>query len=94
MFGFRSLLPGLALLAFSAGATIAQDAASPGAEVPAATLRLNARSVLVDVVVMDKEGHAVPGLTRDDFQITENGKPQAIDYFEQHLAASGAAPTA
>ncbi|MGD0903392.1 MAG: VWA domain-containing protein, partial [Terracidiphilus sp.] len=95
MFGFRSLLPGFALLAFSAGATIAQDAAPSGTEVPAATLKLNVRTVLVDVVVMDKDGRAVPGLTKDDFQITENGAPQAIDFFEPHFAsAPGAAPTA
>ena len=94
MFGYRSLLLGFAFFAFSAGATVAQDAAPSGAEVPAATLKLNVRTVLVDVVVMDKEGHAVPGLTKDDFQVTENGAPQAIDFFEPHFAAApGAAPT-
>jgi VWFA-related protein len=34
--------------------------------------------VLVDVVVTDKQGKAVPGLHADDFVVEENGKPQKI----------------
>ncbi|MGD0786843.1 MAG: VWA domain-containing protein [Terracidiphilus sp.] len=94
MFSFRNLLRGSVFFAFSAGAIIAQDAVSPGAGVPAATLKLNARTVVVDVVVTDKDGRAVPGLRKDDFQVTENGKPQTIDYFEPHFAAASAAPPA
>jgi VWFA-related protein len=37
--------------------------------------------VNVDVVVTDKSGKHVRGLTRDDFQIFENGKPQPITNF-------------
>jgi len=95
MFGFRSLFLGFACLALSAGATIAQDETSFVTEAPAATLKLNVPTVLVDVVVTDKEGHAVPGLTKDDFQVTENGQSQDIDFFEPHFAAApGAAQTA
>jgi VWFA-related protein len=94
MLGLRGFLLGFAFLAFSAGAIIAQDAVSPGAGVPAATLKLNARTVVVDVVVTDKDGRAVPGLRKDDFQVTENGKPQTIDYFEPHFAAASGAPPA
>src|SRR5690349_6261659 len=35
----------------------------------------------LDVIVTDKGGNAVRGLTKDDFVITENGKPQAITNF-------------
>lgn len=35
----------------------------------------------LDVIVTDKAGNAVRGLTKDDFLITEDGKPQAITNF-------------
>ncbi len=31
--------------------------------------------------VKDKHGMLIPGLTKDDFQVTEDGKPQTIKYF-------------
>ncbi len=37
--------------------------------------------VLVDVVVRDKKGAIVTGLTQDDFQLLEDGKPQQIITF-------------
>jgi VWFA-related protein len=44
-------------------------------------------------VVTDKTGRAVTGLPREDFQVFEDGKPQAITFFEQHAGASvGGAP--
>ena len=42
-----------------------------------------AGSVLVTVdVYPQRDGKLVEGLTREDFQVTEDGKPQAIDSFE------------
>jgi VWFA-related protein len=38
--------------------------------------------VTVDAVVVDKTGRPVAGLTREDFAITEDGKPQEIASFE------------
>ena len=35
----------------------------------------------VDVVVTDEQGQFVTGLTRDDFEVFEDGKPQKIDTF-------------
>ena len=35
----------------------------------------------VDVVVTDEQGNFVTGLTRDDFEVFEDGKPQKIDTF-------------
>jgi VWFA-related protein len=60
---------------------------APDADVPTATLKLNSRTVLVDVVVTDKSDHPVPGLTKDDFQVSEDGKPQTISFFEQRFSA-------
>lgn len=39
--------------------------------------------VNVDVVVTDRSGKMVTGLTRDDFEVLENGKPQAITNFAE-----------
>jgi VWFA-related protein len=44
---------------------------------------LEVRIVNVDVVVRDKDGKPVPGLTAADFVLLENGKPQAITNFAE-----------
>lgn len=49
------------------------------------TFQANANLVLVDVVVRDK-GKPVEGLQQADFQVLEDGKPQAITVFEEHKA--------
>jgi VWFA-related protein len=51
-------------------------------EIPPPTIRVNTRLVLVDVVATDKQGKPVTGLTRNDFTVEENGKPQKISTFE------------
>jgi VWFA-related protein len=52
--------------------------------------------VHVDVVVVDKDGNAVRGLTEKDFVLKDRKKPQAIATFEEisheRLAAAAAAP--
>ena len=45
--------------------------------------------VTVDAVVLDREGRPVPGLARDDFMVSEDGKPLEIARFE----AFGPEPT-
>jgi len=77
---------GLALPAFFAGTLLAQTALTPDSDTPAATLKINVRTVLVDVVVLDKNNQPVPGLHREDFQILEDGKPQDVTFFEQNFA--------
>jgi len=49
-------------------------------EQPAPTFRANIRLVQVDVVVKSRDA-PVGGLTKDDFQISDNGKPQQIAVF-------------
>jgi VWFA-related protein len=52
------------------------------AQQPAPVFRSGAELVLVNVVVRDKNGAVVRGLTRDDFTITEDDKPQTISTFD------------
>ncbi len=52
--------------------------------------RTSVRRVPLDVVVLDKSGNAVRGLTRNDFVVEEDRKPQNVLSFEFF---DGAAPT-
>ena len=53
---------------------------------------IDVRVTNVEIVATDAKGNHVPGLTRDDFELYENGKPQPItNLFE---AGSGATPDA
>lgn len=65
---------------------LAQSPQQPDSETPAATLKLNVRTVLVDVVVTGKDNRAIPGLKKEDFQVLEDGKPQSISFFESNFA--------
>src|SRR5271163_81210 len=78
----------VALIASLAGPLSGQNVAPSDTESPTATLKLNVKTVLVDVVVTDKSGHAVPGLTKDDFQVLEDGKAQTISFFEPNFGST------
>jgi VWFA-related protein len=58
----------------SASAT-QQEAAPP-------TFAAGVEQVVVDVVVTDKKGNPVPGLTRDEMSVFEDGQPQEITSFD------------
>jgi VWFA-related protein len=47
----------------------------------AATLKVNVNVVQLFFNVKDKRGALIPSLTKNDFQILEDGKPQTIKYF-------------
>lgn len=47
------------------------------------TLHMNVKLVSLFVNVTDKNGAIVGGLTRDDFAVTEDGRPQKIAVFER-----------
>jgi len=85
MLRLRLVFPSLFLFLSLAGASCAQTAVQPEADSPVASLKINARTVVVDVVVTDKDGKAVSGLTNEDFRVNENGKAQAVDFFEPHF---------
>jgi VWFA-related protein len=44
---------------------------------------IEVRITNIDAVVTDRAGNPITGLTKDDFEILENGKPQAITNFSE-----------
>ena len=58
------------------------NAQNSAASVP--TLKTKVRLVVVDVVVTGSKGEPIPGLTKEDFEALEDGKPQTISMFEEH----------
>ncbi len=97
---FRSLT--LALVAVAIGLSLAdvvartpQPRQQPANQRPTATFRSSVDLVTVNVVVRDRNGNIVRGLTRDDFTVTEDGRPQTIstfDFEEVTTAATDAVP--
>jgi VWFA-related protein len=53
----------------------------PAAPKPQTPITVDVKSVNILATVRDKHGKIVSDLTKDAFQIDEDGKPQTIDYF-------------
>ena len=56
-------------------------AQQPATDQPAATLKIQAREVVLPVTVRDKKGALVTSLKISDFALTEDGRPQTIKSF-------------
>jgi Ca-activated chloride channel family protein len=56
---------------------------------PQQPFRAGVDLVHFSVIVSDKQGAPITGLTADDFELVEEGKPQAISYFAEGFAESG-----
>ena len=68
-----------AIALFPWGSTAQQPAAQkPAIDQPVTTLHVQAREVLLPVTVRDKHGALVTNLGKDDFTLTEDGRPQVI----------------
>ena len=74
MFGVRTILA-LALLSMPAGAA---QAGSSGA----ARISVDVNLVVLHVTVRGRKGDFVSGLRKQDFHVTENGRPQTIRLFQ------------
>ena len=59
----------------------APAAQSPAPGTPTTTLSVDVKVVTLPVTVRDKKGKIVRDLTKDDFELEEDGKPQSIRYF-------------
>jgi VWFA-related protein len=65
-------------------APLHSQTAGPDASHAVPTIRVETRVVLVDVVVTNNKGESIFALRKEDFQIAEDGKPQAISAFDEH----------
>src|SRR5271170_373523 len=59
----------------------AQNAPTTAQNAPATTVQVNVKVVTMAVTVRDKHGAIMPNLTKADFALTEDGRPQTIKYF-------------
>lgn len=76
------------------GATLAQTPV-PQTAAPTTTIKVSTRLVTVDVIVQDKKNQPVTGLSKDDFQLFEDGQPQTISVFSvEGQSAPAATPAA
>jgi VWFA-related protein len=82
---FRGAVPFLLLAVVSCQLPLYAQAA-PGGQASVPVFKTHARAVVVDVVVTKGGGEAVSALRKQDFQVFEDGKPQAVDFFEEHAA--------
>src|ERR1700677_984202 len=69
--------------AASAAPAAATVPSAQGPAGPVTTMSVNAKVVNLPVTVRDKKGKIVRDLTKDDFDLEEDGKPQTIRYFSQ-----------
>jgi len=72
------------LVAAFAIAPLQSQTPPPNTAATAPALKVETRVVLVDVVVTNGKGETIPALRQEDFQIAEDGKPQAISAFDEH----------
>ena len=74
----------LLVVAATAWATLpahAQQPAPQNDQESVETLKVNVNVVQLFFNVKDKKGALIPNLTKDDFEVLEDGKPQTIKYF-------------
>jgi VWFA-related protein len=64
----------------AAAQQVGQNAPSKGSQAP--SISVTTQLVVETVVVKDKKGNSLEGLTAKDFTVTEDGVPQAIAFFE------------
>ncbi|MGZ4788900.1 MAG: VWA domain-containing protein [Terriglobales bacterium] len=68
-----------AILLLSLGCIPASAQEDKSDQLPTFTSNVNVVNVFFNV--KDKHGNLIPNLTKDDFQVLEDGKPQTIKYF-------------
>jgi len=85
---YCNLRPVYLLLAMSSMQVQTLRSQTPNSDSQVPTIKTEANVVLVDVVVTQGKGEPVVGLHREDFQVSEDGRPQAISFFEEHTGGT------
>ena len=85
--------PSIALGVLSLWAFLSTSAQAEPPQVPP-TFPSEVEMITIDAVVVDGDGRPVPGLTREDFVIEEDGKVQEIATFEASVADVQPVPAA
>jgi VWFA-related protein len=70
---------------------LAQNAPAPDTSAP--TLKVYSREIVVDTTVTDNKGNPVHGLTRDQFTVKEDRRPQPIHSFYEYAATPQPTPS-
>lgn len=71
----------------SGGSAPAKNSAGPGAaQEPDTTFKVNVKLVNVFVTVTDEHGAPIAGLTKDNFELEEDDRPQTIAVFDKESA--------
>ena len=81
----------LLMIALLSGSLLAQSPEpepQPAPPQPGFTLHTEARIVLTDVTVTDRNGNVVHGIPASAFHVTDDKQPQKLTSFEEHNAAS------
>jgi VWFA-related protein len=87
------MLPAIFLLLAAVYAPAQQTGQNkPAGESGTFTVTAKSQLVVETVVVKDKQGKPIPGLTAQDFAITEDGAPQKITFCEHQDLAANALP--
>ena len=85
------LASGLAAVALLAAAPAAQQPPAPATPPQPPTFRVGVGAVRVDVTVIGRNGMPVTDLTREDFEVREDGVVQRVQLF-QHVSLTGQPP--
>jgi len=75
----KHLFLSIFLLFFLTNLAFAQE--NPSSQDDGEAIRIGTELIQLDVVVTDKNGNIVNNLTKDDFQLLEDDKPQDISFF-------------
>lgn len=90
---FSSLFLSLVLLTIclpvSRGQSAPQQQLPPPQDTQSDVLRINTDIVQTDLMVLDKQGRAVKGLAREQFELLVDGQPQPVLFFESVEAGGG-----
>jgi len=76
------LAPVLLAMVASGTPSGAERPQTPGSPATTTAFPSNVDLVNVDVIVLDRQGRPVEGLTQADFVVKEDGRPQTLSAFE------------